>query len=162
MGELKKPPQASSGLRYRFWELPLGELDRAEWEALCDGCGRCCLHKIEDAETGAISDTNVACKLLDTGTAQCSDYRNRRAYVPDCMRLTLKIVEDISWLPPTCAYRLRADGKPLPQWHYLLSGDRDTVRQAGVSVIGRVISETVAGPIEHHIVEWADIDEDDR
>ena len=95
-------------LREKFWELPLAELTRAEWEALCDGCGRCCLHKIEDADTGEISDTNVACKLLDTGTAQCSDYRNRKAFVPDCLRLTLAIVEDVPWLPSSCAYRRRA------------------------------------------------------
>ena len=141
-------------MRDRFWELPLAELTRAEWEALCDGCGRCCLHKIEDADTGEIEDTNVACKLLDTGTAQCSDYRNRKAYVPDCLRLTLAIMDDVPWLPTTCAYRLRAQGKPLHNWHYLLSGDREAVQHAGVSVAGRVISENDAGPLEHHIVDW--------
>jgi uncharacterized cysteine cluster protein YcgN (CxxCxxCC family) len=141
-------------LRARFWELPLGELTRPEWEALCDGCGRCCLHKIEDAETGEVFDTNVACRLLDTGTARCRDYRNRKAFVPDCLRLTPRIVEQVSWLPATCAYRLRAAGRPLPDWHYLISGDRDAVRRVGVSVIGRVVSETEAGPIEHHIVTW--------
>ncbi len=144
------------GLRYRFWELPLQDLNRAEWEALCDGCGRCCLHKLEDPDTGDIADTNVACKLLDCSTAQCSDYRNRKIYVPDCMRLTLKLVREIAWLPSTCAYRLRADGEPLREWHYLLSGDRDTVRQAGVSVANRVISENDAGPLEHHIVDWTE------
>jgi uncharacterized cysteine cluster protein YcgN (CxxCxxCC family) len=143
-------------LRYRFWELPLAQLNRAEWEALCDGCGRCCLHKIEDADTGAISGTNVACRLLDTKTACCTDYKNRKAFVPDCLRLTLKIVQHVPWLPESCAYRLRADGKPLPKWHYLISGDRQDVVRAGVSVIGRVVSETNAGPIEHHLVEWAD------
>ncbi|HSG35226.1 MAG TPA: YcgN family cysteine cluster protein [Sphingomonadaceae bacterium] len=143
-------------LRYRFWELPLPELRRAEWEALCDGCGRCCLHKIEDADSGAISGTNVACKLLDTRTARCSDYRNRKAHVPDCLRLTLKIVNEVPWLPETCAYRRRAEGKPLPGWHYLVSGDREAVVRAGVSVIGRTISETRAGPLEHHIVDWPD------
>lgn len=141
-------------LRKAFWELPLAELSRAEWEALCDGCGRCCLHKIEDADTGEISDTNVACKLLDTGTAQCSDYRNRKAFVPDCLRLTLAIVEDVPWLPSTCAYRRRASGRSLPSWHYLISGDREAVKRVGVSVAGRVISENDAGPLEHHIVEW--------
>jgi len=141
-------------LRDQFWEQPLSELSRAEWEALCDGCGRCCLHKIEDSDTGEISDTNVACKLLDTGTAQCTDYRNRKAFVPDCLRLTLKIVNDVAWLPSTCAYRLRADDQPLPDWHYLISGDRDAVKHAGVSVVGRVVSEYDAGPLEHHIVEW--------
>ena len=141
-------------LRERFWELPLAELNRAEWEALCDGCGRCCLHKIEDAVTGEIEDTNVACKLLDCGTAQCSDYRNRKAFVPDCLRLTLAIVEDVPWLPETCAYRLRAAGRPLYHWHHLVSGDREDVMRAGVSVAGRVVSETDAGPLEHHIVVW--------
>lgn len=141
-------------LRDRFWELPLGELSRAEWEALCDGCGRCCLHKIEDANTGEIIDTNVACRLLDTETARCKDYRNRKAFVPDCLRLTPAIVQHVGWLPATCAYRLRADGKPLYDWHYLISGDHDAVRRAGVSVVGRVVSEVDAGPLEHHIVEW--------
>jgi len=141
-------------LRDGFWELPLEQLTRAEWEGLCDGCGRCCLHKIEDADTGDIEDTNVACKLLDTGTAQCSDYRNRKAFVPDCLRLTLAIVKDVPWLPSTCAYRVRAQGRPLPSWHYLISGDREDVVRAGISVAGRVVSEDDAGPLEHHIVEW--------
>ncbi|WP_374408498.1 YcgN family cysteine cluster protein [Pelagerythrobacter sp.] len=147
-------PVTGGSLRPRFWELPLADLSREEWEALCDGCGRCCLHKIEDADTGEIADTNVACKLLDTQTACCSDYRHRKAYVPDCLRLTLKIVGEVEWLPETCAYRRRAAGQPLPDWHYLLSGDRDAVKRAGVSVAGRVIGETEAGPLEHHIVEW--------
>ncbi len=141
-------------LRDNFWELALAKLTRAEWEALCDGCGRCCTHKIEDADTGEIEQTNVACKLLDTGTARCSDYRNRKAFVPDCLRLTLSIVEDVPWLPSTCAYRLRAQGRPLPSWHYLISGDREAVKRVGVSVAGRVVSENDAGPLEHHIVEW--------
>jgi len=141
-------------LRDAFWDLPLAELSRAEWEALCDGCGRCCLHKIEDADTGAIEDTNVACKLLDCSTAQCSDYRNRKAFVPDCLRLTLSIVEDVPWLPSTCAYRRKAEGRALPSWHYLVTGDRQDVARAGVSVAGRVISESDAGPLEHHIVDW--------
>jgi uncharacterized cysteine cluster protein YcgN (CxxCxxCC family) len=141
-------------LREKFWELPLGDLTRAEWEGLCDGCGRCCLHKIEDADNGEISHTNVACKLLDTKTAQCSDYRNRKVFVPDCLRLTMRIVDDVHGLPDSCAYRLRAAGKPLPQWHYLISGDREAVAKAGISVAGRVVSETDAGPLEHHIVDW--------
>lgn len=143
-------------LRDQFWTLPLAELSRAEWEALCDGCGQCCLHKLEDADTGDILHTNVACKLLDTKTARCKDYRHRKAYVPDCLRLTPRIVQDVSWLPKSCAYRLRGDGDPLPDWHYLLSGDRDAVRRAGASVIGRVVNETDAGPLEHHIVDWAE------
>lgn len=141
-------------LRKAFWELPLGDLSRAEWEALCDGCGRCCLHKIEDEDTGAIEDTNVACKLLHPSTARCTDYRNRKAFVPDCLRLTLRIMDDVPWLPKTCAYRLRHEGMPLPEWHYLISGDPEGVLKAGISVAGRVVSETDAGPLEHHIVEW--------
>ena len=141
-------------LRDRFWELPLEQLDRAEWEALCDGCGCCCTHKLEDEDTGAIAHTNVACRLLDTGTAQCCDYRNRKAFVPDCLRLTPKLVAEVAWLPRTCAYKVRARGAALPEWHYLICGDRDAVITAGISVSGRVISEIDAGPIEHHITDW--------
>lgn len=152
MGALDSP------LRERFWELSLAALSDPEWEALCDGCGRCCLHKIEDEDTGEIADTNVACKLLDIGSARCSDYPNRKASVPDCLRLTLKIVEDVQWLPRTCAYRLRADGDLLPSWHYLLCGDRDAVHKRGAGIAGRAVCETRAGPLEHHIVEWDDAD----
>ena len=141
-------------LRPRFWELPLEALDRAEWEALCDGCGRCCLHKLEDEDTGEVIETNVACRLLDPATARCTDYKHRKAFVPDCLRLTPKLVSQVSWLPPTCAYRLRSEGRPLPEWHYLLTGSRDSMARAGVSVAGRVIGEDDAGPLEHHIVEW--------
>lgn len=135
-----------------FWERPLGSLSREEWEALCDGCGKCCLHKVEDEDTGRVWPTNVACKLLDVKTGRCSDYRNRRAHVPDCLRLTPRLAAEIEWLPDTCAYRLRAANQPLPSWHYLVSGDRDTVHREGRSVIGKAISETIAGPLEHHIV----------
>ena len=139
----------------RYWEhKSLDQMSHEEWEGLCDGCGRCCLHKIEDADTGEIEDTNVACKLLDCSTAQCTDYSNRKAFVPDCLRLTLEIVEDVPWLPTTCAYRRRAAGRTLPDWHYLISGDPEAVIRAGVSVAGRVVSEDDAGPLEHHIVEW--------
>jgi uncharacterized cysteine cluster protein YcgN (CxxCxxCC family) len=139
-------------LRDRFWELPLERLSRAEWEALCDGCGQCCLHKLEDEDTGEIVHTNVACRLLDIGTARCKDYRNRKAFVPDCMRLTPRNVNQVNWLPASCAYRLRAEDQPLPEWHYLLCGNRESVRHAGFSVVGRVVSEDKAGPLEHHII----------
>ena len=138
-----------------FWERPLASLDKAEWEALCDGCGQCCLHKVEDADSGRIWPTNVACKLLDLKTARCSDYKHRRQYVPDCLRLTPKLAASLEWLPATCAYRLRADGQPLPHWHYLISGDREAVHRAGASVIGKAISEVLAGPLEQHI-DWGD------
>ena len=141
-------------LREHFWELPLGELNRVEWESLCDGCGHCCLHKLEDEETGEIAGTNVACTLLDTETARCTDYRHRKAYVPDCLRLTLKLVDTVPWLPGTCAYRLRAEGRPLPEWHPLLTGSREAMIAAGACVAGQVVSEREAGALEHHVVEW--------
>lgn len=149
-----------AALRDDFWNLPLADLSRDEWEALCDGCGLCCLHKLEDEDTGEIAHTNVACKLLDTGTALCGDYRHRKAFVPDCMRLTPRLVKQVSWLPETCAYRLRADNQPLAEWHYLVSGNRESVHADGPGVAGRVISETVAGPLENHVVDWIRLDED--
>jgi len=138
----------------KFWEdLPLEALDRAQWEALCDGCGKCCLHKLEDEETGELFATNVACKLLDRRMGLCKDYKHRRAYVPECVRLTTRNVRDIEWLPTTCAYRLRANGEPLPEWHYLVSGDREAVHRAGESTRGWTISEDDAGDLEHHMTD---------
>jgi uncharacterized cysteine cluster protein YcgN (CxxCxxCC family) len=136
-----------------FWEKPLATLDRGEWEALCDGCGKCCLHKLEDADTGEIHATNVTCKLLDRHTARCTNYRGRKAYVPDCVRLTSSRVGALAWLPSTCAYRLRSEGKPLPDWHYLVCGDREAVHRAGMSIRGWTVGEDEAGDLEHHLVE---------
>lgn len=141
-----------SRLRPAFWDLPIEALNRNEWEALCDGCGQCCLHKAEDEDTGEVYHTNVACKLLDIATARCSDYPNRKRFVPDCIRLTPVRALSIPWLPESCAYRRRAEGRPLPDWHYLLSGDPEAVHQTEVSVRGRAISETVAGPLEQHLI----------
>lgn len=140
-------------MRERFWELPIESLDREEWEALCDGCGKCCLHKLEDEETGEIHATNVACKLLDAHSARCTHYRGRRAFVPDCVRLTSSSVAALAWLPSTCAYRLRSEGKPLPDWHYLVCGDREAVHRAGMSTRGWTVPEGEAGDLEHHLVE---------
>ncbi len=138
----------------RFWEdKPLEALDRAEWESLCDGCGKCCIHKLEDDETGELYPTNVACKLLDRHSGRCSDYRHRRAYVPECVRLTPKLLRELDWLPESCAYRLRAEGKPLYDWHPLISGDPESVHRAGQSVRGWTISEIDAGDLESHIVD---------
>lgn len=136
-----------------FWEAPLASLDAGQWEALCDGCGKCCLHKLEDEDTGRIYPTNVACRLLDLATARCGDYRHRRRHVPDCLTLTKAKVDDIEWLPHTCAYRLRAEGEPLPEWHYLVCGDRDAVHRAGESIVGWTVGEDMAGPLENHLVE---------
>ena len=138
-----------------FWKTrQLEEMTPAEWESLCDGCGRGCLHKLRDDTTQALAFTNVACRLLNTNTCQCADYPRRQRWVPDCVRLTPAEVRAIDWLPPTCAYRRLADGKGLAWWHPLVSGDPDTVHQAGISVRGRAVSEREAGPLEHHIVDW--------
>ncbi|MEA3062102.1 MAG: uncharacterized protein QOJ94_1883 [Sphingomonadales bacterium] len=136
-----------------FWEKPLAQLNREEWEKLCDGCGKCCLHKLEDSDTGEIHATEVACKLLDTHSARCTNYRGRRAFVPDCIRLTANNVGRMTWLPKTCAYRLRSEGKPLFDWHPLISGDPESVHRAGVSVRGWTISEGEAGDLEFHLVD---------
>ncbi len=136
-----------------FWEQPIEALTRDQWEALCDGCGKCCLHKVEDEDTGRIYATNVACKLLDLSSCRCADYRHRRMHVPDCIRLTRRSIDNYPWLPSTCAYVLRANGQPLPDWHYLVCGDQEAVHRAGISVKGRAISELHAGPLENHIVE---------
>jgi hypothetical protein len=138
-----------------FWEKPLARLDRGEWEALCDGCGRCCLHKLEDDDTGELYPTNVACRLLDRRDGRCTDYKNRRKHVVDCVVLNRRTIEEIDWLPDSCAYRLRAAGKPLPEWHYLISGDRETVHTAGQSTRGWTVSEDEAGELEHHMVDRA-------
>jgi uncharacterized cysteine cluster protein YcgN (CxxCxxCC family) len=137
----------------RFWEdKPLAELDPAEWEALCDGCGKCCLHKLEDADTLELHFTNVACRLLDRDACRCSDYPSRTNHVPDCMVLSASELDRIDWLPATCAYRLRADGRPLPEWHPLVSGDPDSVHRAGQSVRGWCVSEEAAGDLWGHLV----------
>jgi uncharacterized protein len=138
----------------RFWEdTPLDKLDRAQWEALCDGCGKCCVHKLEDEETGELFPTNVACKLLDRHSGLCSDYKHRRAYVPECVRLTPRLAATLDWLPESCAYKLRAENKPLPDWHPLNSGDPESVHRARMSVRGWTISETDAGELEDHILD---------
>jgi len=148
-------------MRPDFWTLPIETLTRDEWEALCDGCGNCCLHKAEDEDTGQIYPTNVACRLLDIPSARCSDYKHRKARVPDCLKLNPALAASLTWLPATCAYVLRADGRPLPEWHYLVCGDPEAVHAAGVSVRGKAIPEDLAGPLEQHVilppgVEFAD------
>jgi len=137
-----------------FWDTtPLHRMTDAQWESLCDGCGRCCLHKLRD-DQDELSFTNVACQLLDTTSCRCRDYTNRRDTVPDCMSLTVEVVDEVDWLPPSCAYRRLAEGRGLAWWHPLVSGRAETVHEAGVSVQGRAVSETKSGPLEHHVVEW--------
>lgn len=145
MGALTRP----------FWrEKSLRQMDRAEWESLCDGCGKCCVHKLEDDDTGELMATNVACWLLDRRTGRCKDYRNRRAYVPECVRLTPEKVLELDWLPSTCAYLLLAEGKDLPAWHPLVTGDPESVHAAGQSVRGWTVSEDDVGDdLENFVID---------
>lgn len=125
-----------------FWEQKsLADMSRDEWESLCDGCGKCCLGKIADAETGELVQTSVACRLLDPDTCRCSSYEDRHRFVPDCVRITPNKLHKLTWLPDTCAYRLLAAGDPLPVWHPLVSGDPEAVHRAGQSVRDRMVSE---------------------
>lgn len=141
-----------------FWRRKaMSEMTRVEWESLCDGCGRCCLNKLIDEDTNATVFTDVSCKLLDCQTCRCSDYAHRQAKVKDCVRLTPRNVRRLEWLPPTCAYRLVAEGRDLAWWHPLVSGDPETIHAAGISVRGRVSASEVDVPdekLEEYIVSW--------
>lgn len=139
-----------------FWKRKtLRQMSPAEWESLCDGCAKCCLHKLEDEDTGEVHQTNVACRLLDLSTGRCGNYRQRKLLVPDCLKLTVDRVRRCDWLPTTCAYRLVAEGKDLPDWHPLITGDTESTRRRGRSVVGWAISERDAGPLEQHVVDDA-------
>jgi len=147
--------EKSPAAKDAFWKAKkLEQMNEAQWESLCDGCGLCCLHKLEDADTGDIAYTNVACRLLDLQSCRCQKYKIRKLLVPDCVILTADQVENFTWLPPTCAYRLVAEGRDLPDWHPLISGRAETVHEAGISVRGRAISEREAGPLEDHIIPF--------
>ncbi len=144
-------------LRPKFWRhYTLSELNSAEWEALCDGCGLCCLVKLEDDDSGEVVYTKVSCMLLDTKTARCSDYAHRKSRVPDCLQLTPEAVPLFKWLPPSCAYRRIYEGKALPNWHPLITGHADSVKKAKKSVAGRCIPETEVDPeeLEEYVVRW--------
>jgi len=141
-----------------FWRRKrMADMTRDEWESLCDGCGRCCLNKLIEEGTDRTYYTDVACRLLDGQTCRCKDYNNRSAIVDDCVQLTPRNINRISWLPPTCGYRLIADGHDLYWWHPLVSGDPATVHQAGISVRGKVGScetEVPDSELPDHIVSW--------
>ncbi len=138
-----------------FWERKrLVEMTEAEWESLCDGCGLCCLHKLEDVDTGEVAFTDVACELLDCASCRCSDYENRKARVPDCVQLTAADVPRTYWLPKSCGYRRVSEGRGLAWWHPLVSGDPETVHTAGISARGRVVSEDALDDPEAHITDW--------
>jgi len=139
-----------------FWETKkLAEMTQDEWESLCDGCGKCCLHKLQDEYDDFVYYTSVACRLLDCETCQCKDYPNRTVHVPDCVQLSKENVETLNWMPSTCAYRLLSEGKGLPDWHPLVTGNRESTFIAGMSVRGMVISEDDAHPdLTRYIVKW--------
>ncbi|WP_083099321.1 YcgN family cysteine cluster protein [Pseudophaeobacter leonis] len=145
------------GLGKRFWEKkPLEKLNPQEWEALCDGCGKCCLNKLEDEDSGEVALTRVACRLLDDSTCRCAHYENRHQFIPECIVLKPSNLDTHAyWMPQTCAYRLLWEGKPLPQWHPLLTGDPNSPHEAGVSVRGWTVSEfdTPEEDWEDHIIE---------
>lgn len=147
-------------MRTAFWQLPLDELTGEEWEALCDGCGKCCLHKLEDADSGALLYTRIACQQLDSAAlpVRCKVYAHRQRHVPECVQLRAADapVQAFRWLPSSCAYRLRAEGQALPSWHPLLTGSHAALEAAGISVRGRVVSEAHVHPDgwDEHIVRW--------
>lgn len=142
-----------------FWEYKsLDDMSDEEWEALCDGCGQCCLHKLVNDETADVFYTRVACQLLDTETGRCKRYAQRFEVVEHCLDVRQMRSSELAWMPRTCAYRRIAGGKPLPDWHPLLTGDPQSVVAAGVAVTGRTISENAAdlNNLEAEIIEWVD------
>ena len=144
MSTPRRPRRAPNAvLRPRFWErVPLHEMTPAEWEALCDGCGKCCLNKLEDEETREVVFTRVACRLLDGETCRCTQYAIRHRFVPDCVTLRPETIHEVAyWMPRTCAYRVLAEGGTLADWHPLVSGDPNSVHAAGISVAGLTVPE---------------------
>ncbi|OAI20520.1 hypothetical protein A1359_03415 [Methylomonas lenta] len=141
----------------KFWETKtLAQMTTAEWESLCDGCGKCCLVKLEDEDTGEIAFTSVVCDLIDLESCRCTRYSERCTLVPECIDLKQHDFAEYKWLPSTCAYRLLTDGKPLPDWHPLNSGTVESVKDAGVSISSYAIKESQVDDPEDHIIEWLD------
>lgn len=138
-----------------WWESKsLHEMSREEWEDICDHCGKCCLHKLEDEEDGTIYYTDIACSLVDPASCYCTDYQNRQIRVPDCLRLTIDNLDQIQWMPPSCSYRVLKEGRSLPKWHHLITGDKNSIHIMGKSIKGRYIDESKVTDYEEHVVEW--------
>ena len=140
-----------------FWQTTsLEKMTDEQWESLCDHCARCCLQKLEDEETSKVYYTDIVCRYLDQPTCQCTEYTNRRTLVPTCFKVTPEGLKVWDWLPPTCAYRLLAEGQDLPEWHPLIQGDREAMKQAGIPVSGRVVSEEFVHPDEweERVIFW--------
>ena len=139
----------------KFWETKkLHEMSTEEWESLCDNCGKCCLHKLEDEDTGEIFFTSVVCNLIELQTCRCTHYQDRCQLVPECIDLKQHDFAEYTWLPNTCAYRLLIDGKSLPAWHPLISGDPNSVHEAGISIRSYAMKEHDIENLEDHIIEW--------
>jgi len=140
-----------------FWKTKkLSEMTTEEWESLCDNCGKCCLHKLEDEDTGKIYFTSVVCNLIDLKTCKCTRYSERTRLVPECLDLKQHDFAEFNWLPATCAYRLLSDGKELPSWHPLVSGSSGSVKEAGVSIRSYAMKEAEIDDVEDHIIDWLD------
>lgn len=149
---MRKPP-----IQPPFWQTKtLDQMSKVEWEQLCDGCGKCCLHKLEDEEDGQVYYTNIACKYLNVDTCKCNDYSRRLKNVPGCLSLTPQTASLLSWLPSTCAYKLLANNEPLPAWHPLVAGKKTKMIKKGVSVAGKVLSELQVAEEDYqeHVVHW--------
>lgn len=147
---------SDNALRNKFWELPLADLNSAEWESLCDGCGRCCLKKLSDEDSDEIVYTRVVCRYFDEKSSRCGCYTERTKNVPDCLDVRAMDLAVSKWMPDSCAYRLRYEGRDLFAWHPLLAGSRSSMREAGVLLEGRVISEEHVHPdgFEEHAIRW--------
>lgn len=140
----------------RFWEKPLAELSDTQWEQLCDGCGRCCLKKLQDEDTDELLYTRVMCRYLEQDSGRCACYTERTRLVPDCLDVRAMDIAEAEWMPSTCAYRLRFEGKPLAAWHPLIAGSRRKMEEEGIALGGRAISEEYVHPdgLDEHVVRW--------
>lgn len=149
---------AVRGVRERFWLLPLNNLNRVEWELLCDHCGRCCLKKLQDEETNELAWTRIICRYHDADESGCTCYEDRTEKVPECMDVRNMTDAQLHWMPSTCAYRLRKEDKPLYAWHPLLSGSMEAMNRAGISVTGKTVSEDHVHELgyDEHIIRWVE------
>ena len=139
----------------KFWKYKtFKQMTDHEWESLCDGCGKCCLHKLEDIDTGEISISNVSCMYLDQNTCACTDYKNRQKNVSDCIKLSPETIEELSWLPETCSYRLVFNNDDLPVWHHLITGDKNTIHEEGMSVKNYSVNEKDIKDVNEYILDW--------
>ncbi|MCB1670977.1 MAG: YcgN family cysteine cluster protein [Gammaproteobacteria bacterium] len=152
--------QSESTTATPFWEKPLQSLSDSEWEQLCDGCGRCCLKKLCDEDSGEILYTRVICRYFDQRSSRCGCYQQRTEKVPDCLRVREHAISELDWIPDTCAYKLRHEGRPLYDWHPLIAGSRRKMEEQGIAVAGRVLSEELVHErgLEEHVINWVSAD----